>query len=1009
LKHQNNIESTLNAGTCIGCGICASTCGTGALDMVWTSRSEHVPRIDEAACSGCGRCSAVCPNSPPTLRSEAARVSEAAGGWTFGLEAAEYFLAWDPDPGRRVRSASGGALTAVLRRLFSLGLIDAVVHGRPVEGGIGDPHFEAALTFSTDECDSRRGSFYHPICYTEVLRRLPGGVRQVALVGVPCVIRGIRALWKRDPEFRKVSLVTIALACSHNVNGQFIDFLAESAPLPRDVKFEASLRNKDVIADANNFNIQFTAAGRKLWTENRYRSIFTHAWRGYWFAMHACDLCPDFWGAHADISVKDAWGKWAADPLGKSILVLRNSELRHVVTENPELKAEALDKETVAHCQDVTVDYKQLRIRDRLKKPVWSRSNRESGYLRYRMASILSKFLYPKLGAAATRHILLATLGRPHHPVPPEPLASETMTPRLLKRLRRLLAREIRACRQPVVVCWGTGSLGRDIGRALGRRIDYFVDSDPGRQGQALFGRPVLAPSALLDEQPSRLLVVIASMYEEAICRKAGEMGVHTPAVLLPIGAVLAKAKRNRAAEIKTRLGRWWSAIRARFARKQKPRRRGFWKPQQKILVVGGYGYRNAGDEAQLAATLQELRSRFPAYLVKVLTPSLHATYETHEACMVGEAPRVAFYDLDTSGLYSLDTAGKKLRFLLRSLWLLLNARLVRRGIPFSLVSARRTALLYEMATADLVYFCGGGYLTGKTLSRLWDGMFILRIARIFGTPCVLSGQTIGVWNSSFSRKLAGWGLGRAALIATRDGNGSIDALNDLGLTTPRIMTTCDDALFLGDRPGPGQLRGALAASGLDPAIADSRYIVLNIHYWGFAQEPDRAWLIQRTTDLVRRLGAIDPVPIIGLPMIPTDEPALLDLERQVPDSGFRMLRYNTDFRVARALIAGSWACVTMKHHPIIFALGERVPAISLAHSAYYEHKNRGALELVGLGRWSIRLEKDDYLERFEELYRELSADRNSIADAIGKALPPLLERRSRFFGEVSAILQAKN
>jgi len=92
--------------------------------------------------------------------------------------------------------------------------------------------------------------------------------------------------------------------------------------------------------------------------------------------------------------------------------------------------------------------------------------------------------------------------------------------------------------------------------------------------------------------------------------------------------------------------------------------------------------------------------------------------------------------------------------------------------------------------------------------------------------------------------------------------------------------------------------------------------------------------------------------------MVATDEQTLLDLQQRLGNSPFHVLRYNQDFRVARALIARSWMCITMKHHPIIFALGDKVPAISLAHGPYYEHKNVGALRLVGISDCSIRLNR---------------------------------------------------
>ena len=48
--------------------------------------------------------------------------------------------------------------------------------------------------------------------------------------------------------------------------------------------------------------------------------------------MNICNYCSDFWGAHGDASIKDAWGKWAnEDRLNKSIVISRNSLINKII------------------------------------------------------------------------------------------------------------------------------------------------------------------------------------------------------------------------------------------------------------------------------------------------------------------------------------------------------------------------------------------------------------------------------------------------------------------------------------------------------------------------------------------------------------------------------------------------------------------------------------------------------------------------------------------------------
>jgi coenzyme F420-reducing hydrogenase beta subunit/polysaccharide pyruvyl transferase WcaK-like protein len=995
---MSNVSVTVQAGTCIGCGACAAVCRSNAIRISWTRESEYLPQINTTTCVACGRCHSVCPHTPAAIRAEAEQVCGSADPLRFGLEGAEAFLAWDTDADARKRSASGGAVTAILRRLFETGRIDAVLHAEPVAGAFGAPHVRAAISRSMAEVDSRRSSFYHPICYADALRELRSTATRVAVVGVPCVIRAVRALWEVDGRYRRIDLITVGLACSHNVNGQFIDFLARSAGLSRDVPFTADLRNKDRIPDANNFNTLFFVNGREVARSNRFRNLFTHAWRQHWFAMGACHTCADFWGYQADATVKDAWGRWAGDPLGKSILVVRDANLRALLESDSSIHLEPLAPGLVTHCQEATATYKQVRVLDRLDFPAWSRRNRASGYLRYRWASSLSKTLFSRAGYHATRLLLFGLLGRPtllpdQGNVQKEP-AARRRNRRLTRRLRRVLRRHPHTD----VVCWGTGAMAEDVARALPCQISSVVDGEPTRRGTSFFGRSVRPPSALEGEHARPVLLLIASMHDDAIRRQVATLAISVPLAVVSVAPIHAWACK-----------RPWFGLRPRKAPAKKPpvtRRRP--RRERKILVVGGFGYRNAGDEAQLQSTLGELASRFPDHLIKVLTPNPHRTHLTHDGCAVGEAPRLAFFDSDQSPLYALDSRIKKLVFLARAWWLLLHARLVHAGVPFAVIGARRLALLYDIATADLVFFSGGGYLTGKTLSRLWDGLALMRIAHALGTPCALSGQTVGIWDDPLSARLARDSFNRTAVIATRDADKSRAALRGLHLSHPRVLSTCDDALFLETRESPGLVSSAFKASDIAPHTAALPYVVLNAHYWGLESDDDRSGLLARLVGIVDRLQAAGGLVVVGLPMVPSDADTLLAIERARPDGRFRMLRYDGDFRVARAVIRGSRVCVSMKHHPIIFALGERVPTISLSLGEYYEHKNLGALGLVGLADFNVRMDDARCLERFGSLYRRVEAERVEIVGQIERALPPLAARRAAFYDGVETVVSAR-
>ena len=316
-------EITTRPGLCIGCGLCVVVCPERAIIIQWKENMIWAPRIDTAKCTDCGLCSKICPNTPECISEYA--VAAAKARERFGLpETTQYFIAYDLNPENRIRSASGGALTATLMYLLESGEIDGVIASVPVPAPIGEPHYELRVMRSLDELDGARSSHYYPLHYDKVLKEIEEGADRCAIVGVPCVIRGIKRLPKK---LQSKIRYAFGLVCSHNVTGQFLDCLAKHEGVLEGEVYTANLRDKlGGIPDAGNCNIHFRLPNKEI-RRNRFQTTWVDMWRNYFFAQECCLYCPDFYGADADLSVKDAWGRLSKDPLGISLLIVRNPEL----------------------------------------------------------------------------------------------------------------------------------------------------------------------------------------------------------------------------------------------------------------------------------------------------------------------------------------------------------------------------------------------------------------------------------------------------------------------------------------------------------------------------------------------------------------------------------------------------------------------------------------------------------------------------------------------------------
>ena len=857
--------STVRHDFCIGCGVCELVCPEKAISIAFSSQGEFVARVDASRCTDCGICADFCPHSRDTLRAMALRVAEAEEPLQAGLENADCYLAFDRGPGR-CKSASGGITTRLLGDWLDAGRLEGVIHGESLVAPEGEPHFQAAFSASSAELDDRRGSFYAPICFSPVVEtQTRFRSRRLVMVATPCVVRAYRKLFAEHPEFSENRVFFVALVCSHNTSHHFTDFLYRSMGLPKGQPFRLEYRSKESIPHAGRFRIRVQDAERRVLAHpDRMECAFTRAWRSYAFALKACHYCADFWGVGADMSVKDAWGKWAQDPKGTSLVAVKNDEWRTELPESSKaLYLEELDTPEFVKSQTETVEYRQAQVIDRWKRSVLHPCNLRSQFARHRLVAAFSRMAWPRLG------VTLTYFG---------------------------------------IRFWGSGY---DVLHRVAARSRAFV--------KALY----------------HLLA--------------------TPFTVLK-----------------------WPGRAARF-------KRGIDKT--KVLMVGGYGYGNLGDEAQLHTTWRQLEKAFPDRIVKVLTPNPESTRALH-GCTVGEAPRLAFFDVDTSPTYGLGNRKRHMAFILRGISIYFNALLMRCGLPPFMLVSRRSALLDEIRNASMVFFCGGGYLTGATRSRLWDGALLGRLAHLFRVPLVLSGQTMGLWGGRFSRFLAHWGFSNARLIGLRDPVASPKDLEEAGIHGDHVMVTHDDALFSATA-NRQVLESVLEKCGLSPDDRDLNYRVFQFHYWGMNSPERRIQALDQAAAIVRLMRA-DGVPLVLVSMTPVDDIALGDLQRRCPDLELPAIIGERDFRVVRSVIGNAKICVAMKHHPLVFALGEGAPVISLARGSYYVHKNSGLLKLYNLSHFCLNLEYPDYLESFRELLDEVEREDSQLRrriDLINKGL----------------------
>jgi polysaccharide pyruvyl transferase WcaK-like protein len=419
------------------------------------------------------------------------------------------------------------------------------------------------------------------------------------------------------------------------------------------------------------------------------------------------------------------------------------------------------------------------------------------------------------------------------------------------------------------------------------------------------------------------------------------------------------------------------------------PTRRSGITPNE-VVILGGYGYGNTGDEAQLGANLARWRAVQPRIDTVVLSPNPAYTSAQH-GCRAMLATRVVLFLSDRTSDFGGTSAWFRFVFWPTLVRMELNAWLMRAGLAPLLASSIEARLLTTLQGAAVVHVSGGGFMTGPTRSRLWDTCLVLRVCHLLGTPYFLTGQTLGVFENGADRWLARTALRHAVGISLRDPGESEEELRALGVPATIMFSSVDDALFC--RKADDQaVAESLAGSGLYPG---QPYLAVNYHWWGqdeVAQKASSERLASVLDGVIAQYGW----QVLLVPMVPGDVDAQRSVIGQMTRSA-RVLIYDFAYPLVRGVLAGAQALISFKHHPLIFAMGEGVPCLSISFQAYYHRKNIGAM--ANLGQECFCVDQDGFFgTTLETLIAELLADRVGISSSLRARLSQARADQDEFF-----------
>lgn len=351
----NNINKTLKADLCTGCGICEGACPTGAISTI-VEKGNFRPTVNKEKCTNCGRCVKACPGLGVDLvrladkyQSENTNHDKMVGRYE------KCFTGYSNDFEVRFHSASGGMVSQFLIWLLENKKIDGAVVTRFDQDS---PLLVKTFIATTrEDIISARSSKYAPVTLNRVAQdiKAASGSRYV-IVGLPCHIQGLRKLMEIDKKLRDKVVGLFGIYCSCGRSFYMTEHVFKERGISKDKITYFQYRDEGCLGkmvvkvpegDASTIRVVNNNSESVLSNEERsykehYQSYY-HPLRSF-FIPRRCLFCIDHYAELSDISFGDIHIKpYSDDKIGVNSIIVKNRTWLRLLEECQKAEAIYLD------------------------------------------------------------------------------------------------------------------------------------------------------------------------------------------------------------------------------------------------------------------------------------------------------------------------------------------------------------------------------------------------------------------------------------------------------------------------------------------------------------------------------------------------------------------------------------------------------------------------------------------------------------------------------------------
>jgi coenzyme F420 hydrogenase subunit beta len=290
-------DEIVQAGLCIGCGLCVGVVGSDRLRLVITpeGRERPVP-VDRLSEREDALVNAICPGLQIHGMTEGDLGPNTETDLIWG-PASEIFIGYAADPTVRFRGSTGGVLTALGQFLLDSRRVKFVLHVGPSRES--PLRSERRLSFDAAQVLEGAGSRYGPAAALVDFEAILSRGEPFALIAKPCDVTAVNNLARHDARVRQLLRYRLALVC-----GGASDLTKSEELLAELGVDEGQLRLFRYRGYGNPGPTRIeTDDGRA------YEVSYQQLWEdeSKWMIQPRCKVCPDAIGEAADIVASDTW------------------------------------------------------------------------------------------------------------------------------------------------------------------------------------------------------------------------------------------------------------------------------------------------------------------------------------------------------------------------------------------------------------------------------------------------------------------------------------------------------------------------------------------------------------------------------------------------------------------------------------------------------------------------------------------------------------------------------